>query len=146
MQTQEEWLAEIESQQRAKNNSRRTEYYYKNRAAQLVRDAKRRAAKRGLEFTLTKEWALETYTGHCAITGIKFLDYRDRNGGGPYSPSIDRIDNTKGYTESNCRWGARALLEHTPDYINETHWQRVTRVKARVFSTRTNVSRETPRK
>jgi len=39
--------------------------------------------------------------GYCEITGLPFsLD----GGISPYSPSLDRIDNTRGYVQDNCRY------------------------------------------
>lgn len=65
---------------------------------QMIRGTKKRAKKKGLEFNLTKEWALANYTGKCEITGIEFTDSENFRG------SIDRIDNSKGYTQENCRF------------------------------------------
>jgi hypothetical protein len=69
---------------------------------------RQRAKKEGLEFDLDKDW-IEKRINHgcCEETGIPFkrLEYK-RNGQGrrgPWVPSIDRIDNAKGYTKSNCR-------------------------------------------
>lgn len=69
-----------------------------------------RCRKSGMEFTLTQDWARRTYTGFCALTGLPFIvrSAEDRlggkRGGMAYSPSIDRINPLKGYTEENCRW------------------------------------------
>ncbi len=58
--------------------------------------------------TLTKEWARTNYTGVCVLTGLSFVvgngDVVRRQGGHPYSPSIDKIDPAKGYTPDNCRF------------------------------------------
>jgi len=67
----------------------------------LIQGAKDRSKKQGIEFDLTLEWILERWTGFCELTGLPFkleVNKRDR-----YSPSIDRIDPTKGYTQENCR-------------------------------------------
>lgn len=68
--------------------------------------AKHRAKKRGMAFDLTEEWVLEQMERQglkCALTGIPFLDddahYRVR----AYAPSLDRIDNSFGYTTDNVR-------------------------------------------
>lgn len=73
-----------------------------------LKKAKRRAAKRGLKFDLTPEWARARWTGRCEITGIAF----EKNKGGSagvFSPSLDRIDNTRGYTQDNCRYVIHAV-------------------------------------
>jgi hypothetical protein len=64
--------------------------------------AKERAHKRLREFTLTKQWVIETYTGRCQLTGLPFVVSTGSNNA--YSPSIDRIDSAKGYTPDNCRF------------------------------------------
>lgn len=59
----------------------------------------RRAKSKGLEFDLDIEWFKSKLdTNKCEITGLRF-DY-DNFG---MSPSVDRIDQTKGYIKSNCR-------------------------------------------
>jgi hypothetical protein len=54
------------------------------------------------------EWAEKTYTGVCALTGLPFINSAQaiagKSGGRPYSPSIDRINPLKGYTQDNCRF------------------------------------------
>jgi hypothetical protein len=81
--------------------------------AKLIRGAKRRAAQKGLECDLTVDWASARWTGKCEITGIPFdLALPGKPGGRPFSPSIDRIDSTKGYTTDNSRfvlWAINAM-------------------------------------
>ena len=71
----------------------------------LLHCAATRAKKKGIEFTLTPEWASISYTGFCAISGLQFnTTPGTRRGPRPYSPSIDRIDISRGYTPDNCRF------------------------------------------
>jgi hypothetical protein len=70
----------------------------------LLGSAKNRAKKAGLPYDLTFEWAASRWTDHCEITGIKFRRLTGRLGPNAFSPSIDRIDNSLGYTQSNCRF------------------------------------------
>lgn len=89
------------------------EYYLKNRTKILERNKnmdivkrrkrqiaviKCRAREKGLEFNLTHESL--TWPDYCPLLGIK-LNYHS-NINGDDSPSVDRIDSTKGYTEDNC--------------------------------------------
>ena len=65
----------------------------------LWKRTKDRADRKGLEFTLTKEDII--IPSICPILEIPIFvgtkeDYRN-------SPTIDRLDNSKGYTKKNCR-------------------------------------------
>lgn len=68
----------------------------------IVRSAFRRALAKDLPFDLTADWAKARWTGCCEITGIPFVLTNTTSGF--YSPSIDRIEASKGYTQDNCRF------------------------------------------
>ena len=72
-----------------------------------------RSRKHGHEHDLTADWARATYTGVCSLTGLPFvisaLAPAGKSGLRPYSPSIDRINPLKGYTQDNCRWVLSAI-------------------------------------
>lgn len=72
------------------------------------RGSKARAKKHQIPFTLTKEWAENTWTGRCTITGIEFVLSTSKS---PYlfSPSIDRIIPSAGYTPENSRFVLHAV-------------------------------------
>lgn len=78
------------------------------RLVHLLRSARRRAGCKGLEYSLSLEWALEQWRaqdGRCKVTGAT-LDLSDGPDGRattfrPLSPSLDRIDSGKGYTPDN---------------------------------------------
>lgn len=65
-----------------------------------LRVAKSRSINRNLEFDLTKEWYIKNLPEYCPVFNTK-LDYGSNIP--EYMPSIDRINNSKGYTQSNCR-------------------------------------------
>jgi hypothetical protein len=70
----------------------------------LWRSAKQRAKEKGYEFTLSREWVSEHLAvGSCELTGIPFRKSDARGRCGPFHPSIDRIDSSKGYAPDNCR-------------------------------------------
>lgn len=79
----------------------------RNAAAKALRGAKWRSTNRGTRCHLTTDQVVELIEqqgGVCAMTGLAFFDARSSEGRRkPYAPSIDRIDNSKGYTEDNVR-------------------------------------------
>jgi hypothetical protein len=77
----------------------------------LLQSRRYDARNKNLPFDLTNEWAAARWTGKCEITGIAF-GLNGKRGPFPFSPSVDRIDPTKGYTQDNCRfvlWGCNAI-------------------------------------
>lgn len=75
----------------------------KNMECILVHSARRRAKAKGLDFELTTE-NCPRVPELCPILGIK-LEVRPDGLKGPWdgSPTLDRIDPTKGYTLDNVR-------------------------------------------
>ena len=69
--------------------------------------AKERSRKKQIPFDLTPEWAISRYTGKCELTGLPFVN--GVKGFYPFSPSIDRIDSSKGYEQHNCRFILMAI-------------------------------------
>lgn len=70
--------------------------------------AKRSARSRGRRFDLTIEFLRKLWNeqgGRCAVSGIAFTAERHDEAfvKTPFGPSIDRIDNTGGYTADNVR-------------------------------------------
>lgn len=68
-------------------------------ATHAVNNAKRRAEKQGIEFSITREDLLELLGEHCPLLGCRFAFAKGKTV--PESPSIDRKDPSKGYTKEN---------------------------------------------
>lgn len=49
---------------------------------------------------LTVEWIEEQLLKGCAVTGLPFIFEKGKNA---FAPSLDRIDNSQGYTKKNVR-------------------------------------------
>lgn len=67
------------------------------------------AAKKGLEFAITIEYAWQLFLSQnrrCSLTGITlvFHSQRERSRGLQQTASLDRIDSTKGYVPGNVQW------------------------------------------
>lgn len=67
-------------------------------AVSIVNSAKNRAKKRGWAFNITPEWVLSQYTGICPVFGIPL---KRNKGLADDSPTLDRVDNSRGYTKDN---------------------------------------------
>ena len=82
-------------------------YYYKNRCGNfdnklkaLLSLAKQRAKNKGLEFSITEKDLYDPV--FCPLQPHLVLDYNKRGKGtAPNSPTIDRIDPSKGYVPGN---------------------------------------------
>jgi hypothetical protein len=71
-------------------------------ANQLYNNAKARAKSKNLDCTITIEWIvkkLKKIKDKCQATNIKF----SKEPHSPYSPSLDRIEPTLGYTKANTQ-------------------------------------------
>lgn len=75
----------------------------KNRdlTSKILNRSQQRARKRNLEFNIDKDDI--DIPEHCPILGIPLIEGKGKAGGKKNSPSIDRIDPTKGYIKGNVR-------------------------------------------
>jgi hypothetical protein len=112
------WRAERakDPEWRAKFNEGNTRYRNAaGKVGQLYSAAKQRAQKKGIPFTITKEDII--IPDVCPILGIPIIAGKGRKSDGlvgatDNSPSIDRIDNSKGYVPGNIvviSWRANYL-------------------------------------
>lgn len=77
--------------------------------ASLINSARTRAAKKGLAFDLTPEWAASRWTGRCELTDIDFACGQPKGTPRTYWPTIDRIRPELGYVQGNCRFILHAV-------------------------------------
>ena len=78
---------------------------FDGKASKLLSASKHRAKRKGVEHTLTLGWVKDHLSPmRCAVSGIPFTFHieADRTRA-PFSPSIDRIDSLRGYTQDNCQ-------------------------------------------
>jgi len=74
-------------------------YRRENIEKDIISRTRRRAEKKGFEFNITESDIV--VPTHCPLLGIKLEVGRDKDGYVHSSPSIDRIDSTKGYVKGN---------------------------------------------
>lgn len=91
-----------EAHARDKEKRRITRQWYENLSLEkkAIRYTKSRAKQLGIEFNLTPEDII--FPDICPILN-KHLQRNETKGPSRYSPSIDRIDNDKGYTVDNIQ-------------------------------------------
>ena len=70
----------------------------------LVSGSKKRASKMGLDFNIDIKYIMALYEGKCEISGIPLeLMTNKKYSKQPFKPSLDRINNNKGYVKGNIR-------------------------------------------
>jgi len=123
-----EHIKQYRQNNKEKINEQHKQYYRRNPQRTMIRnmlcDSKRRHKEKGFskeDYNVTKEFLLSILPEHCSVLGIK-LECNYGKGVGkqsPNSPSLDRIDNSKGYTQDNVRiisWRANDLKsDSTPE-------------------------------
>ena len=104
---------------RPENKERRKEY--RSSIPRRLADAKNRSEKKNLEFNITLEYLESIYPDDslCPLLNIP-LDW-DSPPKHPSTPSIDRIDSSKGYIKGNVQWVSwranRLMADANPDEL-----------------------------
>ena len=87
---------------RKKQREKKIAYRNRHPLKILLLDARKRAKRKNIEFAIDVENPGIEIPATCPVLGIPLFAKTDgRCGGGPNSPSIDRIDNSKGYVPGN---------------------------------------------
>lgn len=80
---------------------------FKGFTSRVIARIKNRSRAKGIKFDLDTEWYRDKLShGVCEVSGIKFdYNYESSINGTPlpFSPTIDRINPSLGYTKENCR-------------------------------------------
>jgi hypothetical protein len=86
---------------RAESNARKTRWREKNQNKVLLDNARKRAKEKGIEFSL--ELSDIHIPEVCPLLGIPLRSERGKGRGNasPGSPTLDRIDNSRGYVPDN---------------------------------------------
>ncbi len=112
-------------------------YPYIRKAENLVAIAKYRANKKDIEFSLSAEFIFKKLKEGCVKTGLQFTledngsNYSNRS---PTTPSVDKIDSKKGYTEDNVQivcWAYNVAKQQFSDEEVFQFWQKVMDYHAR---------------
>jgi len=107
-------------------NKQKKENTRKNHITTMLNNAKKRALKKGIDFSLTKEDIVIPEV--CPILKVPFVIGTKDNY--DYTPTIDRIDNSKGYTKENIQIisnkansmknsASFEMLQNFAKYVNE---------------------------
>lgn len=86
-------------------------------------DLSRSAKYRDVDFNITIEEAWDIFVkqkGRCKFTGEKlFFQERKKKQKSMQTASLDRVDNTKGYTVDNCAWVHKRVNKLKNDFTTE---------------------------
>jgi len=124
---------------RAKVAAQKAESYQRQRAAHLAWEARRRAERKLVPFTLTANdidrLQAVIDVGACEVTGAQF----EMSGSTPYAPSLDRVQPGLGYVPGNvrvvCRWINVAMGQWGEAAINKACADWMSRKSRRRLST-----------
>jgi hypothetical protein len=107
-----------------RSNAQWHDYFYGPRGTitALLGNARDRAARADLPFSLTREWLAERLDqGTCEVTGLSLVrEARGNSRAHPFAPSIDRIKPSDGYIPENCRLVCFIFNQARSDFGDDT--------------------------
>lgn len=123
------WKLRHPARQLQSERERHRRYVDKNHARALLKNVRWRAKAKGLEFNLTEEDVV--IPDVCPVLGTPLVHNRVK-GHCSNSPSIDRVDNDRGYVKGNVRvisWRANSIkrdatmkeLEQVLNYVKKEY-------------------------
>ena len=108
----------VKTPEQKEKNAKVAKVYYTNNLMRIrFNAAKDRARKSGLEFTITEELIIDLILRQnyrCAISTVVFDNTNEK-----YTPSLERIDSSKGYTVDNVMWVCAMVNYMKNDYTTE---------------------------
>lgn len=115
---------------------------YKYLGATYLGSIKRQAKVRGIPFEITAQQAVEQYEKQnkkCALTGVDLniaINFRDDYIN--HTASLDRIDNSKGYTVDNIQWVHKVIniMRNKLSIEDFLHWCKMVADKSMVHTPR----------
>lgn len=73
----------------------------KYRISAMLGRSKARAKKHKFDYDLDRAWLQRKIrSGRCEFSGVQFVNGQQYH---PFSPSLDRVDPSRGYTKDNCK-------------------------------------------
>lgn len=99
----------------------------------LITSLKARAKKKKVDFNLDAEFLKDLIISQdykCAVTGVPLILRHSYEGTTIYdSASLDRIDNSKGYTKDNVQWVVLGINYMKMDYSQDEVYELINRIK-----------------
>lgn len=125
------WKRRHPEQTKQSDKERRQRYVLKNPLRALLKNVKSRAKKKGLVFSITSSDFPNGVPKICPVLGLE-MHRNSKKGWHDKSPTVDRIDSSKGYIPGNVRiisWRANDVkgnatiteLEKVLDYVKKEY-------------------------
>lgn len=120
-----DWASLVSAQNAETHRAASLRWKTANIARKLLHQCRASARYRRHECTITEELLTELLHGMtCSVTGLPLsLEWKGPSGSNPWAPSVDRLDNSRGYVPGNVRmvcWAFNNMRGDFPDEVVET--------------------------